>query len=179
MMNDPSENVQTLTEELASLKRRIRELEQAESKRREAEEALRESELKFRTIFDKASDGILITDVITKSFLQGNNAICAMLGYMKEEIEKLTLHDIHPPENLPYVLNEFEKQARGEKVFVEDLPVRRKEGSIFYTDVGASRLTIGGRNYLLCIFHDITDRKTIEILLRDSKKKIPGTQHHR
>ena len=70
MMNDPSENVQTLTEELASLKRRIRELEQAESKRREAEEALRESELKFRTIFDKASDGILITDVITKSFLQ-------------------------------------------------------------------------------------------------------------
>jgi diguanylate cyclase (GGDEF)-like protein/PAS domain S-box-containing protein len=170
-MNDSSKNKQLLTEELESLKRRIRELEQAESKRNQAEEALRESEEKFRTIFDKASDGILITDVITKKFLQGNSAICCMLGYTKEEIENLTLYDIHPPEDLPYALNEFEKQARGEKVLAEDLPVMRKDGSVFYTDTGASHLTIGGRHYLFGIFRDITDHKTIEVLLRDSKKR--------
>jgi PAS domain S-box-containing protein len=171
MMNDASKNKQALTEELKFLKQRIRELEQAESKHKQAEEELRESEEKFRTIFDKASDGILITDVITKKFLQGNTAICSLLGYTKEEIKNLTIYDIHPPEELPYALNEFEKQARGEKVLAEDLPLMRKDGSVFYTDTSASHLTIGGRRYLFGIFRDITDHKTIELLLRDSKKR--------
>lgn len=135
-------------------------------------EKLRESEEKFKAIFDSASDGILLADLVTKKFLQGNTAICSMLGYTKDEIEGLTVYDIHTPENIPHVLDEFEKQAKGEKVLAEALPVLRKDGSIFYADVGSNLVTIGGMHYLIGIFHDITDRKKTEEMLLNEKNKF-------
>ncbi len=163
-MNKASDNDRASVDEIECLKQRIRKLEQ------EGEE-LRASEEKFRTLFDEAGDGILITDVTTKKFLQGNTALCSMLRYTKEEIANLSVCDIHPPTDLPHVLDEFEKQASGEKVLAEDLPVMRKDGSVFYTDTSASRLTFRGRHYLVRIFRDITDHKTIELILRDSRKR--------
>jgi PAS domain S-box-containing protein len=139
--------------------------------RKRAEEALLKSEEKFKTIFDRASDGILIADPVTKKFLQGNTTICSMLGYTKEEIESLTIHDIHPPEDIYRILDEFEKQLKGEKVLAEDLPVLRKDGSIFYADIGAAHTTIGGINYLIGIFRDITERRQADEALKESEEQ--------
>jgi PAS domain S-box-containing protein len=127
-----------------------------------AQQAMLESEEKFRTFFDRASDGIIIVDGITRKFLHGNTTICSMLGYTKEEIEHLAVHDIHPSGEIPRVLQEFEKQVRGEKVLAEDLPVLRKDGSIFYADISAAPAIIGGVHCILGIFRDITDRKEAE-----------------
>ncbi len=170
-MKDQSKTKQALIQELASLRRKIQEFEQIGTERKQAEEALLKSEEIFRTIFDKASDGILIADPITKKFLRGNTAICSMLEYTKEEIESLTIYDIHLPKDISLVLDQFEKLAKGEQFFAEDLLVLRKDGSTFYAHIGASLAIIGGVHCLVGIFHDITDLKRIEAALRASENR--------
>jgi PAS domain S-box-containing protein/putative nucleotidyltransferase with HDIG domain len=151
-----------------------RELQEAESrsKRRQAEEALRESEEKFKTIFDRASDGILIANPVTKKFLQGNTAMCSMLGYTNEEIENLTVHDIHPPDDISRVLDEFEKLLKGEKIIAEGLPVLRKDGTIFYADISGATITLEKISNSVGIFRDITERKRAEETLQESEQRF-------
>lgn len=131
-------------------------------KRKEAEKALKESEKRFRDIFDEAPDGILIADPETNGFYLGNRAICNMLGYTEEEIRRLTVMDIHPEKDLPYVLELFGKMARGELKVARNVPFKRRDGSVFYSDINTFWLTISGKRYLAGIFRDVTDRIGME-----------------
>ena len=135
-------------------------------KRKEIEEALRESEERFRVLFDKAGDGVLVADTDTKRFLMGNEAASKMLGYSQEELTRLGVRDIHPREVLPAVLESFSKLASGEWDLAPDHPVRRKDGSVFHADIRGSRIRIGARTYLLGAFRDITERKQAEERVR-------------
>jgi PAS domain S-box-containing protein len=137
-----------------------------------AQEALRESEEKFRSIFDKANDGILIADVSTKKFTVANKTICEMLGYSMAEIMNLSIRDIHPGEELPRVLAEFDMQPRGEKAVAGNVPVLRRDGSVFYADIGTTTITLGGERFAIGIFHDITERRKMEEALRNSREFI-------
>ena len=107
--------------------------------RRLAEESLKESEQRFKTIFENASDGILVVDVETKRFFLGNRMMCSMLEYGRDEIRNLTVADIHPEQDLPRVLDQFEKLAKGEITLAEDIPIKRRDGSVFYADVRCER----------------------------------------
>ncbi|RJQ40248.1 MAG: PAS domain S-box protein [Nitrospiraceae bacterium] len=142
------------------------------TERKLAEEKLRESEESFKAIFDSAMDGILIADVKTLKFLTGNNAICRMLGYSSEEISTLGVTDIHTEKDMPYVMEQFEKLARRELVTANDIPVKRKDGSIFYAEINSSSLTLKGRAYLIGIFRDITERKKSEELIRNILESV-------
>ncbi len=139
-----------------------------------AGEALKESEERFKAILDNAVDGIILADLETKRFCTGNKAICQMLGYSLEEIWHLGVMDIHPEKDLPYVLGQFEKQARREITLSEDIPVKRKDGSVFYAEVNSSPVTIGGKGYLIGIFRDTTERKRKEEALSRSEEKYRG-----
>ena len=161
------ELVEDRTAELAETNR---QLQSEITERKEKEEALRESEQRFRTIFDNATDGILLADPENKGFFMGNRMICQMLGYDQEEIRNLGVMDIHPREDLPYVTEQFEKQSRGEITVAENIPVERKDGSAFYADVKSSAITLSGRTYLMSIFRDITERKQAE----EEKDKLEG-----
>lgn len=96
--------------------------------RQRAEDALRKSEDKFRTIFDAANDGILIADAVTRQFIDVNAAMCRMVGYTREEILKLGLNDLHPPEEIPFILSKFERAVSTDVDLFEDIPVMGKTG---------------------------------------------------
>ena len=141
--------------------------------RKHAEESLKESEERFRAIFDNADDGILMVDLETQKFYTGNKAFCQMLGYDSvEEIKNLGIMDIHPQEDLSYAMEQFEKQSRGEITLAKDIPVKRRDGSVFYADVNSSPVSLSGRMYLMGIFRDITVRKEMEELLKEERAML-------
>ena len=142
------------------------------SVRKEAEEALKESEMRFKAIFNESKEGRLLVDVGSRRFFMGNPEICKMLGYTEEEMMHLRVDEIHPENDLPFVLEQFERQAKGELELAAGLPVKRKDGSIFYADVYTSPITLGGKKYLLGTFRDITDSKKIQDELREKMRDL-------
>ncbi len=137
-------------------------------RRKMAEEALRESEHAFRRIFDYAADGIYIVGAKDMRTQTCNPIMCRMLGYSREEMSGLGLIHIHPREDLSNILELFEKVTTGEMTRIEDIPVKRKDGSIFYADIDASPVTLGGKACVMGIFRDVSDRKIMEERLRST-----------
>jgi len=139
---------------------------------KQAEEALHQSEQRFRTMFNNALDGICLADVETHQLFTGNKVFCEMLGYNIKDIAKMKTEDIHPEQDLSYVMKQFDRQAKGEITLARDIPMLRKDGSVFYTDVNSSPLTLNKRTYLMGIFRDITDKKLSEERLRAYQQQL-------
>ena len=131
-----------------------------------AEQALQESEQRFRAIFNNVLDGILVADATERRFIDANSTICQMLGYTHEELLQLGVKDIHPEADLPYVFSQFEKQRRGEIMLAKNIPMLRKDGSTFYADISSAPFSLGERICLAGVVRDITDRKEMEDKLK-------------
>jgi len=122
---------------------------------------LQESGKAFKIIVENAQDGIIVVGIENKRFAILNKAICRMLGYSKEEFKNLSFKDIHPTESLPYVIEQFKSQIKKEGL-AKDIPMKRKDGSVFYADVNSSMVVLGKRKHLAGIFRDVTMRKKAE-----------------
>jgi PAS domain S-box-containing protein len=127
-----------------------------------SDRARRESEATLAAIFDNFRDGIVMADPDTGRLLRTNPAALEMLGYSEEEVKHLSIDDIHPIDSLPHVHDQFEKQVRGELLVARDMPVLRKDGSVFMADINAAPFTSHGRTYILGAFRDITERQRAE-----------------
>lgn len=132
------------------------------TERKQIEDLLIETESKFRTIFDFASDGFLGACIEDHKFYTANNKICEMLGYSKEELLKLGMFDIHPNDSLTFVEEQFNKLYRKEISIATEIPVIRKDRTLFYADVSASTVILDGKKYLICLFRDMTEPKKFE-----------------
>jgi PAS domain S-box-containing protein len=137
---------------------------------------LEESEQIFRTIFENAADGILLADIKSQKFFMGNKQICTALGYSPAEIKNMGVMDIHTEKDLPYVLDQFDKLKRNEIVVAKDIPVKKRDGSVYYADVSSYPITLMNNTYLIGIFRDISDRKRTEEALRKSKIELKEAQ---
>jgi len=140
------------------------------NERKKSEEALRESEERLKAIFENAKEGILVVDVETKRFINANIMICQMLGYSCEEIKKLGVSDIHPEEDLPFVIEQFEKLSRRELAVANKIPLKRKDGTVFYADINSSPFKLAGKHFMAGFFKDITENYKLEEQLRQSQK---------
>ncbi len=144
----------------------------------DSEEARRQSEQSLRAIFDNVRDGILVADAETRRLVNANRAMCRMVGLSLEEIRGLSVADIHPAESREYATAEFERQLQGKTALTRDIPVRRKDGGVFYADVNAAPLELNGRGHLLGVFRDVTQRRRAEQKLREANERLQAVQQH-
>ncbi len=132
--------------------------------RRKSEAALRDSEQRFRSLFDLATDGIMLMAPRPEGALvivDVNRAACIMDGYDREElIGKPTsfLDVIESPEKISHIAGRL---ATGEPVTFE-IKHRRKDGLLIPVEVSARSVRIDGKPYILGISRDITQRKQAE-----------------
>ena len=146
-----------LLQELDALRDRIAQLERAE--RGETGQEFAGPEQAFRAIFADVVEGILLADVESEKFITGNKAICQMLGCCPEETTRLGVMDIYPQEDVDYIKEQFERQAKGELTLARNIPVRRKDGSIFYADINSVPVTLAGKTYLMSVFRETSPHK--------------------
>jgi len=84
-----------------------------------------------------------------------------MLQYSLEELKGLGPEDIHLKEELPQVMDKFERYVRGETRIDFNLRMKRKDGSVFYTDISGFKIMLSGKAYLVGIVREVSgDQKS-------------------
>jgi PAS domain S-box-containing protein len=141
---------------------------------KEAEEALKLSELTYREIFNKIDETIWIHDIETLQFIDVNENATKMFGYTHDELMNLTLGDISsgmPPFTEETGMMYLEKAAAGEPQHFE-WHSRHKDGHLFWSDVSLKHGIIAGKECILAIERVITERKEAEEALRESEERF-------
>ena len=132
--------------------------------------SLQQSEQRFRSLFDSVGDGLLLADPESRRFRMANQAICDMLGYTRDELTKLWITDIHPPD-MAYPANAtIEDMAAGKVSLIPGAAARRRDGSTIHVDISNTLLTIDGRAMVLGSFRDVTQRRALETRLAQSDR---------
>jgi PAS domain S-box-containing protein len=132
------------------------------TEREQAEEMVRESEGKYRQLFELGSDALFLIEVKTGKILDLNNAAIEMYGYSREEALQMKNTDFS---------SEPDKTRKATLESEKHIPVRyhkRKDGTIFPTDISVAYYTWYGKKVCVAAIRDITERKQTE----EEKKKI-------
>ncbi|MCL5743578.1 MAG: PAS domain S-box protein [Acidobacteria bacterium] len=142
------------------------------TERKRSEEALRESEARFRSYFESPQVGIAIVTP-NKEYLEVNDRFCEMVGYSREELMQTTWADITPGDDLALQLPIYERVLAGERndYTIEKRYIRRDRTFI---DVAVSSCAVrredGAPAYFVVLVQDITERKRLEAEFLQSQK---------
>ena len=128
-----------------------------------AEEALQESEERYRATMEQSADGIYLVDVDTERIIAANRALAQMLGYTQGEMRGMHIYDFIAADPLD-IDNRFQKvlSLRGKAPFDHERKYRRKDGSLMEAWVRGTTLTFRGREVMCTFLRDITERKRAE-----------------
>jgi PAS domain S-box-containing protein len=139
----------------------------------QAEQALRESEEKYRTILETIEEGYYEVD-LAGNFIFFNDSICGILGYSKDELMGMNYHQYTNEETAEMVYQTYNTVFQtGEPAKLFDFEVIRKNGSRMFNEVSVSLIVdIGGKSTgFRGIVRDITDRKEMETALGEEREK--------
>jgi PAS domain S-box-containing protein len=147
--------------------------------RKQAEQDLRKSEERWRSVFENSAIGVSLTDPDGGRFLASNHVYQTMLGYTEEELRALSFLDVTPEEyreaNWALVTELLEgkrQQYQMEKQY------RRKDGSLIWASVNVSLVPGTDRvpRFFMALSEDITERKRAEEALRRSEAYLAEGQ---
>jgi diguanylate cyclase (GGDEF)-like protein/PAS domain S-box-containing protein len=140
--------------------------------RKEVDAALKDSERRFRGLFELSPVGIALSDYRTGQFLEANDALLAPTGYTREEFLTLSSREIATN---PYVMQEhplFELPAGKHRYGPYETEHRRKDGTRYPVLVSGLRMSDGqGRELVWSIVQDISGRKEMESELKAAAQR--------
>ena len=143
------------------------------TERRAAEEARRESEERFRRIFEESPIG-MVTVSPSFRFTRANDAFCRMLGYTEEELLARGFVDVTHPDDVERDVESVTRLARGEiPVYRTEKKYLRKDGRAVWGALTSSAMRDGEGNlqYFLSMIEDITPRKQVEAELAERESR--------
>jgi two-component system, sensor histidine kinase and response regulator len=129
--------------------------------RKHAEEALRESEERYRALFEAATDAIMIVDAEGSRagcILAANRAAAETTGYTVDELLNLNVAELRVGDQARRVFRDMESVLKRHTLTIEVLRLR-KDGSTFPIEVNASLVSLGGKRCILVFARDMTQRK--------------------
>jgi len=132
------------------------------TERKRAEEELRESERKYRHLFDNLNDAAFLVDAETGLILETNQQAAAMLGRTREEIVGMHQSALHPPGQADNFRQAFAAWIQHGQATNLDVEVIRKDGAVVPVSISATTLSMGGRHLALGLFRDISELKKAE-----------------
>jgi PAS domain S-box-containing protein len=138
------------------------------SARKQTEDALRESEAKYRAIFDAVNDAIAILDPETGVVLDANEKAVDMSGYSREELRHLPVERVGSDiggSTGRELMRRIRKAASGEPQLF-DWVGKNKAGETGWVEVNLRRAEIGGKPRIMAVVRDISQRK------RDEEEKL-------
>jgi len=140
------------------------------TKRKQAEEELRESEERYRSLFENSTDAILLTATDGRIFA-ANPEACRMLQRTEKEICQIGRNEV-VDSNDPRLLAALEERARTGR-FRGELNLKRKDGTIFPAEVATNVFKAGNEpQATVMIIRDLTEHKRMEHELRESEERV-------
>jgi PAS domain S-box-containing protein len=139
------------------------------TERKRAEEALLQSEQRYRLLFKLNPQPMWVFDLETLAFLEVNEAAIHHYGYSREEFLAMTIKDIRPAEDIPNLLDNISRSMPQ----YEEAGVwkhQKKDGTIIDVEITAHELTFYGRLAQIVLAYDVTERRSLEEQLRQSQK---------
>jgi two-component system cell cycle sensor histidine kinase/response regulator CckA len=158
------------------LKKLVKETDQDAHKNTRTDEALRESESRYRRLFETAQDGILILDAGTGQIADVNPFLLEMLGYSHDEFLNKKLWEIgffKDVEESRLVFNELQKKGY---VRYEHLPLETKDGLSVDVEFVSNAYWVNNKQVIQCNIRDITERKKAEELRRKLESQLRQSQ---
>jgi len=141
------------------------------AQRKRIEEVLRDSEERYRLLFEANPHPMWVYDTDTLAFLAVNGAAIRHYGYSREEFLAMTIKDIRPAEDIPLLMDNVSKVSAGlDKAGI--WRHRKKDGAIIFVEIISHNLIFGGKRAELVLANDITERRQVEEALRRAHEEL-------
>jgi diguanylate cyclase (GGDEF)-like protein/PAS domain S-box-containing protein len=144
-----------------------------------SQSALQESEENYREIYDKANDAILIHDMESGDIIDVNLTFCEITGLSRPEARRLKVADFsanEPSYTQKEALERIKLAAAGEPQLFEWL-IKDKQGKLIWVEVNLKKAILRGKERILAVVHQISDRKMAEQDLQKANKKLKVLVH--
>ena len=142
------------------------------AERKRTEEALRDSETRYRRLFETAKDGILLLDAVSGQITDVNPFLIELLGYTHEELLGKKLWEIGPFKDVVASQTAFRELQQKKYIRYEELPLETRHGERVEVEFVSNLYEVNGKKVIQCNIRDISERMRTKDSLRKANEEL-------